>query len=151
MQSDLNSLSIGFIIGQTYRKMSNVFAMRLREHDMTTEQFSVLHRLYQTDGISQKEIAERTVKDQPTTARILDLLIRKELVRKEMSPTDRRSFLVFLTPSGRNKTELLIPIEQGVVQDIFGDIDSSELDQLRQTLLSLHSRLESLLEGGGRS
>jgi MarR family transcriptional regulator, transcriptional regulator for hemolysin len=83
--------------------MVNLLGARFRSHDVTPEQFSVMSCLNESDGISQKEIAERTVKDQPTTARILDCLIRKELVRKQTSETDRRSFLVYLTePDGRS-------------------------------------------------
>ncbi|WP_159885144.1 MarR family winged helix-turn-helix transcriptional regulator [Paenibacillus puerhi] len=150
MQPEPFSLSIGFIIGQTHRKMVNLLSSRLKDYDITTEQFSVLCRLYETDGISQKEIAARTVKDQPTTARILDCLLRKELIRKETSPTDRRAFQVYLTKLGRDRLEVLIPLEQATLQDIFGDTDSDELERFRQMHLRLQARLDLLLGEGDR-
>lgn len=146
MNPDLHEWSIGFIIGQTYRKMLNVLTSRLKEHDVTPEQFSVLCRLSESDGISQKEIADRTVKDQPTTARILDCLIRKELVRKQTSETDRRSFLVYLTEQGRHKLEVLMPIERQTLEDIFSRMPESELEAFRQAHLRLIAHLDTLLK-----
>ncbi|MFB0844476.1 MarR family winged helix-turn-helix transcriptional regulator [Paenibacillus oleatilyticus] len=146
LNPNLHEWSIGFIIGQTHRKMLNVLTSRLKEHDMTPEQFSVLCRLHESDGISQKEIADRTVKDQPTTARILDCLIRKELVRKQTSETDRRSFLVYLTEQGRHKLQLLMPIERQTIEDIFSWMSESEIEAFRQTHLRLIAHLDTLLK-----
>ncbi|SDE37560.1 DNA-binding transcriptional regulator, MarR family [Paenibacillus sp. UNCCL117] len=151
MMPEPSSESIGFLIGQTHRKMANLLSIRLREHDITTEQFSVLYRLHDEDGISQKEIAARSVKDQPTIARILDCLIRKNLVRKEINQNDRRSFQVYLTLQGREKIELMIPIENMTLQDIFGDMEAAELDMFRQIHERLQDRLGLLLEEGERS
>ncbi|MED4604448.1 MarR family transcriptional regulator [Paenibacillus validus] len=144
MSSENPTLSMGFLIGQTYRKMVGILAARFKEYDITTEQFSVLCRLAEQDGISQKEIAARTVKDQPTTARILDCLIRKGLVHKEMSAADRRSFLVYLTPLGRERLDVLLPLEKATLAEIFAGLDAEELARFRETHLQLHRQLDAL-------
>lgn len=146
MSTELHHSSMGFLIGQTHRKMVNILTARFKEYDITTEQFSVLVRLHEEDGISQKEIAARTVKDQPTTARILDNLIRKELVRKETSATDRRAFLVYLTPLGRERLSVLLPLEKATLADIFAGFDAKELTRFHDMHLQLHRQLDALLQ-----
>lgn len=67
--------SIGFVVNQTALKLRTEMARRLKPFGLTPEQWSVLNRLAEQDGISQRELATRTFKDQPTTARILDKLM----------------------------------------------------------------------------
>lgn len=73
---------IGFLIGNTYRRMIHYVSLFLREFDLTTEQFAVLYRLREEDGINQKELALRSAKDQPTMTRILDNLAKKAGLKK---------------------------------------------------------------------
>ncbi|KEO81827.1 MarR family winged helix-turn-helix transcriptional regulator [Tumebacillus flagellatus] len=125
---------IGFLISQTFRKITQLLTMRLREHDITPEQWSVLFRVCETDGLNQKELAMRAAKDQPTTARILDALGKKGLIEKQPSPTDRRAFLVHATAKGQALMERTIPLEAQAIQDSVEGLDAGQLDLLRQML-----------------
>ncbi|MDR1604966.1 MAG: MarR family transcriptional regulator [Gracilibacteraceae bacterium] len=92
--------SLGFVLGRTNVKLKNALIQSLKEYDITPEQWGVLNRLWENDGITPKRIAESLTKDIPTTVRILDLLEQKELVFREDNPVDGRSFLVRLTKAG---------------------------------------------------
>lgn len=118
---------------------------RLKEFDITPEQLAVLIRLSKQDGINQKEIAHRAAKDQPTTARILDVLSKKGLIHKQLSPTDRRAFLVYLTNKGKDLTEQMIPIESQMIADISAGIESDQLEQFSNVLLHILRNAESLV------
>lgn len=137
MKPNLSEESTGFLVAQAYRKIVHLLFQRLKEYDITPEQWSVLYKIAQMEGINQKEIALRTAKDQPTITRILDALIKKGWIDKRMSRTDRRAYLVYVTELGRTVVERTEPIEQGVIDDVTAGIEAEQLELLRKTLIRI--------------
>ncbi|MNM92633.1 Transcriptional regulator SlyA [compost metagenome] len=105
-------------MGVTYRKIAALLQHRLKEYEITPEQWSVLNQIDTSEGLIQKEIAERTGKDKPTTTRILDHLESKGLVYKKIGPQDRRSYIVYSTDRGKELIRDTIGIEQGVTEEV---------------------------------
>lgn len=133
--------SIGFLIGHTYRKMVQHVTLHLREFDLTPEQFAVLFRLSKQDGINQKELAQRTAKDQPTITRILDALSKKGMIEKKSSDTDRRAFLITLSAKGWEWMDLAVPAEAKAISEVFEGIRPEQMDQLKQILLQMNTNI----------
>ncbi|RTE03939.1 MarR family winged helix-turn-helix transcriptional regulator [Paenibacillus whitsoniae] len=138
-------LSIGFQMGVTYRKLSNYLLFRLKEHEITPEQWSVLYQVDREDGLMQKEIAERSGKDRPTITRILDHLEGKGYVLKKIGDNDRRSFLVFMTEKGKALIAQTLPIEQNVIQEIKGCMSDEEYAQLMKLLHRINHHVNELM------
>ncbi|RNB57866.1 MarR family transcriptional regulator [Brevibacillus gelatini] len=132
---------IGFLIGNTYRRLIHYVSLFLREFDLTTEQFAVLYRLREEDGINQKELALRSAKDQPTMTRILDNLQKKGWIEKKLSEQDRRAYLITLTPNGRERIEQAIPAEARAIADVFAGISPEKLAFLREILLAINENV----------
>ncbi|CAM3816121.1 MarR family transcriptional regulator [Cohnella lubricantis] len=126
--------SIGFLINQTGRKLSQVVNHYFAAHEMTSEQWSVLARLCEEDGISQKELAARVSKDQTNVTRILDQLQRKGLIVRMTNPEDRRSFLPSVTPEGRQMYERMAPLEEQVIALAIQGLDEKEVAKLKELL-----------------
>ncbi len=82
----------------------------LKPFNVTPEQWVILNRLSYDDGVCQKELADRLTKDQSNTARILEKMVNKGLVRRDPNPSDGRSFLVSLTAKGKKLREQLLPV-----------------------------------------
>ncbi|MNC59227.1 Transcriptional regulator SlyA [compost metagenome] len=78
----------------------------------------MLNHIDASEGLIQKEIAERTGKDKPTTTRILDHLESKGLVYKKTGLQDRRSYIVYSTDRGKELIRDTIGIEQGVTEEV---------------------------------
>ncbi|WNS45698.1 MarR family winged helix-turn-helix transcriptional regulator [Paenibacillus sp. MMS20-IR301] len=125
---------LGFLLGSTYRRISNSFARALRPHDITPEQWSVLLMICDRSGISQKEVAAAAAKDQPTTARIVELLIKKGFIRKSMNPDDRRAFQLYATEEGRSLIGSTIALEQQTIDNAVTGLNPEQLEQLRSML-----------------
>lgn len=120
--------SLGFIISTTHIKMKNNLTKALKPCHVTVEQWAVLNRLWEQDGISQKELSEKSLKDQPTTARILDKLEQRGLIRRALDSEDRRAFLIYLTSEGWDIRGLLTGLaHQAMTQSLKG---LSEQEQL---------------------
>jgi len=118
--------SIGFIINRASLALKKEFSKRLSPYDLTPEQWSILNRLGEQDGLTQKDIAERTYKDQPNTTRILDKLEKKGLLQRVDNPDDRRAFLIFLTEKGKQLRENIIPISNQLNEDATVGLEKEE-------------------------
>ncbi|WP_407311471.1 MarR family winged helix-turn-helix transcriptional regulator [Desulfosporosinus sp. SB140] len=126
--------SLGFIISRTHQKLSNYLTRKFKPCDITPEQWEILNRLWQKDGISQKEISEITLKDQTTLTRILDKLEYKDLIKRQTSPNDRRVFLIFLTDKGRSLEDILVKIAYEVSGEVQHGLSEEEIRQLKVLL-----------------
>ncbi len=137
--------SLGFIINRTNQKLSNYLTRSFKPYDVTPEQWGVLNRLWEKDGISQKEISEITIKDQTTLTRILDKLERKGLIKRQTSPDDRRVFLIFLTNEGRSLEDILVPIAYEVLDEALEGLAEEEIKQLKVLLNKIFMNIDKLI------
>ncbi|RKP44808.1 MarR family transcriptional regulator [Cohnella endophytica] len=138
-------LSLGFIMGTTYRKMSAFFQNGLKEYGITPEQWSVLYQIDKEEGLMQKEIAERSGKDRPTTTRILDLLEDKGLIYKQVGDNDRRSFHVYINDKGRSLIRDTIPVERMSATEVKKCISDDEYESLMKLLKIINRHLDKIV------
>jgi DNA-binding MarR family transcriptional regulator len=102
----------------------------------------VLNRLWEQDGLSQAELAERTFKDPPNTARILERLERKGLIARAPDPADRRVQLVRLTEAGRGLRGVLVPL----ARDLLARALRGVADEERAATMDVLRRVDANLE-----
>ncbi|MEF3302817.1 MarR family winged helix-turn-helix transcriptional regulator [Paenibacillus sp. GYB003] len=136
--------SAGFMMGLTSRKMSHLFTNRLKPYAITPEQWMVLYCVQEREGMIQTEIAARSGKDKPTTGRILDALEAKGFVTKRTGPTDRRSYHVFITETGRELVRQTAPIERQAVKDATSVLSEAEYEQLLALLRRIGDHIDQI-------
>lgn len=125
---------LGFLLGSTHRRISNGFARALKPYDITPEQWSVLLMICDMSGINQKEVAAAAAKDQPTTARIVELLLKKGFIRKSMNPGDRRAYQLYATEEGRSLIHNTLSLEQQTIDVAVAGLNPGQLEELRSML-----------------
>ncbi len=142
--------SPGFLIYKTaiIMKAELFRAFQAAGFSVTPEQWAVLNRLWESEGEHQTVLAERTAKDRHNITRILDLLERNGLVRREPDPEDRRSRKVFLTDEGKALKSKLIPIVKKHLLRSFSGLGAEDVDRLKR----IHKQIvENLTAPAGRS
>lgn len=84
---------------------------KFREHniDLTYEMHQVMSCLWKQDGINQQEIADRTLRDKAGITFLIDNLSKRDLVKRQEDPADRRSKLIYLTARGKRLGETVAP------------------------------------------
>ncbi|MEL6842485.1 MAG: MarR family transcriptional regulator [Bacteroidota bacterium] len=82
--------------------------------DLTVDQWVLLKQLGEKPGLSQVELANATFKDPAAILRIIQILLRKNLVKRSARPEDKRTYEVYLTKEGEALVARLIPLIQGV-------------------------------------
>jgi DNA-binding MarR family transcriptional regulator len=128
------------------KKLTRIINLQLKPFSITTEQWSVLRTLSESDDISQKELSERADKDQATLTKILDLLEKNEFIERVQNPSDRRSFLIKITQKGAQIVKEVTPYLEEVFAKITNSIQAEKLAIYKEVSLSIEKNIELLLE-----
>ncbi len=105
--------------------------------DITIDQWLVLSAISENDPITQQEIASMVFKDAASVTRIIDLLITKNLLRRETHGTDRRRFSLELTKQGKAMIKSIMKtVAQNRATALRG-ISEKNLLHLKQTLVAI--------------
>lgn len=101
----------GYFIDRTAKAIKADLNDRFRslKADITPEQWLLLSKLYNTDGLSQVELGDSTYKNAPTISRIIDLLCKKGMAERHPHEADRRKFKIYITDQGKKLVELTMP------------------------------------------
>lgn len=138
--------SIGLLLSQSDRRMLRYLNHCLLRFEITMEQWAVLSKLTDQEGINQKLLAVKTEKDPATLLRILDILERKQLLERNQSRSDRRSSELYTSDKGKHlANEVSAYIEECFAKIVQG-ISEEEIDMFAKTLRKFHSNLETLLD-----
>ena len=115
---------------------------KLRDFDISSEQWSVLNTVYMKKGCNQITLADILLKDGATITRILNILEDKKLVRREKSTLDKREYLIYLTEYGVDLYNKALPVVLQNTKDTDSIFSDSELKELHYLLNKLVLSLE---------
>lgn len=118
--------TVGFLIWDANRAMNRTFSERIARHGVTLGLWPFLRALWETDGLTQRELSEKVRMKGPTTVAALNKLEDKGLVRREGNKTDARKINVFLTPEGRKVYRKVIPEVEAVNRLCLSDLSEGE-------------------------
>ncbi len=123
--------NLDYQISKTVQIMKNSLYRMFKEksHNITTEQWSVLAKLYYEDGIYQRQLGDCLHKDKPTITRILDLMEKKNLIIRIPDDKDRRKSKVYLTQDGKILVKDLIPVAEEFQNQLCSGISREEVEK----------------------
>ena len=126
--------SQGYIIHRLDVQMSLGLqhAFQAKGFNITPEQWGVLNRLWEKEGIHQSALAERAAKDRHNITRILNLLEKNGFIFRTPDGEDKRRLNVYLTEEGKALKQKLIPIVIGFLQKCFEGLTQEEVQDLRR-------------------
>jgi len=132
-----------FILDRTARRVKQYAQTSFAEKDfgITIDQWSVLKVLYNEDPMTHKELAEKTGKDQPTLTRIVDIIIKKELVERVEHPNDRRCLLVQLTDTGKERIKMLSPEIAAIRMKAWENLSEEDFKNFTRILNTIYTNL----------
>jgi DNA-binding MarR family transcriptional regulator len=136
--------SIGFVINKAASLMKRSLYQEFKQHghDITPEHWAVLNLLWKEDGLSQTEIADKLSKDKANVTHILNVMERKELVRRMRDENDRRSYRIYLQEQGLALKDKLPQLAQKVNLKGTAGIAKEEIQKITQHLLNICESLE---------
>ncbi len=130
------------LINLTARLSNKAARMRLGAMGTWPGQIPIVLCLLAEEGLSQKELIERTRIEQSTMAEHLDRMERDGLIYRVRDKRDRRVFRIFLSDSVRQSSDWLMgELEAGGRLYTTG-ITNKELEQCSKTLAKIIGNLE---------
>ena len=115
-------------------------------HGLTQAEFRCL-RLFGTDeSLNNKTIAERMNLSPSRLTRIIDGLVEKRYIRRQIDSSDRRNMKVNLSKKGKALVQQLNKAYVDIHEEILMDIDPSQHEQLIVAMTHLLEALEKWLE-----
>lgn len=109
---------------------------------ITIDQWVLLKIIESNEGVSQRELANISVRDAASITRTLDLLSKKQLINREPIPDNRRQFKIVLTAAGRSFIEKNMEMVQRHRAHSTKGFTEEEIEQLRSMLKRMQKNLE---------
>jgi len=111
---------VGFLLAMVKGGAEAICIRALAPLDLHVKQFGLLTVLATEGPLSQQELGEWTRHDRSTMVTLIDSLEERGWARRERNPSDRRAYMVQITPSGRRiqarAYKLLLPAEDELLE-----------------------------------
>jgi len=126
--------------GKVYSRLNRTFLDRF---GISLAKFDVLAQLDRFgDDLSQGELSQRLKVTGGNVTGLVRRLVADGLVTRKMSASDRRSFVVRLTPNGRELFRAARDMHDELLRDWFGDLSPDELAAALASLNLLSSQAQ---------
>lgn len=104
---------VNFVLTKAQQSVQQLFKAQLAPFGVTPGQYAVLKCLWDENGQTAKQIAERLYLDGSTVTGLLDRLEQKGLIEKQIDPKDRRALKVVVTTTGK---DLEAPVSLAIIE-----------------------------------
>ncbi|UII33231.1 MarR family transcriptional regulator [Fulvivirga ulvae] len=101
--------------------------------DVTSDQWVVLKKVSEEPGINQRELAKAIYKDPASVTRILDVLVKKELIEKRQGK-DRRIYEIRLSLRGEKLVEKTLGVAVDIRKSGLEGLSSEEIQIFKKAL-----------------
>jgi len=98
------------LLHRVHQCAGELFQAHMSDLDLTTTQYTVLVAAAEKDGLSQQDIINATGIDRSTVSQVVQLLVRKGLVKRRRTRQDARAYAVSLTTFGQDVLKTSEPI-----------------------------------------
>ena len=131
------------LLAQCYQAFEQLSGAHVRTLDLTPSQFDIIATLGNTEGMSFKELGEKTLITKGTLTGVVDRLEEKGLVKRVLQTCDRRSSLVQLTPRGQQEFERVFAPHVQHCRQAFADYREEDFASLEGELARLKKHLDA--------
>jgi len=133
---------------KTIRELINVARVfeiisgtHIRSLGLTPGQFDVIATLGNQPPMTCTELANKTLMVKGNLTVIIDGLLKKEIINREVNPEDKRSSLISLTKKGGDLFNSIFPEHMQFIAPICSQFENEETEQLRLQLVELKQKL----------
>ena len=136
----MNSKNAIISILQVSAFISDVLLKGLKPYEISEQQFNVLRILRGQKGIAANlsTVQDRMVHKMSNTTRLIDKLIQKKLVKRNVCIENRRKIELFITEDGLDFLKKIDPITDEIEKKILSNISSKDLNSLISILNSIN-------------
>ena len=137
----LHEERMAHLVKTAFRCTSGSLQRRLKQHDVLYGHWTFLRILWQTDGVTQRQLSEQAGVTEPSTVTALQAMERLGYLTRQKLEGNRKEIRVFLTAKGRALRSVTVACAQEVNQMSVAGIPADDLAVTRRTLLALIENL----------
>ena len=134
-------------LAECYHAFEKYSAAQVRQYGLTPPQFDILATLGNTEGMSFKELGEKTLITKGTLTGVIDRLELRGLVRRVQSKSDGRSTIVRLTQKGADEFTRIFPPHVSYLGRPFAALSDEEMARFEALAEKLRAAFASALPG----
>jgi DNA-binding MarR family transcriptional regulator len=125
------------LVKDSTRALVRALQMRLAEHDVSFGHWTFLRILWESDGLTQRELSREAGVMEPTTFAALKAMEARGYVVRRQLAGNRRKVHIFLTAQGRALKRRLVPLAEDVNRIAVRGVAAADIDATRRTLLAV--------------
>jgi MarR family transcriptional regulator, organic hydroperoxide resistance regulator len=134
---------LGPLIKRAYRNMTNLHDQKLLEYNLTTSQVGVLSLLWEKNGQTQKELAEKIGIRAASLTGIVDGMEKRGWLIRKIDSNDARIKRLFLTQEGFELEEICLKVVLEMEELLKSGFTEDELLILRKWLKRLYHNVNN--------
>lgn len=125
---------MNFVLTKAQQSVHQLFKADLAPYGVTPGQYAILKCLWDENGQTAKQIAERLCLDGSTVTGILDRTEQKGLIEKKVDAKDRRALQILLTDAGRALEGPLTKVIEEANRKALANLDMERSEDLKRLL-----------------
>jgi DNA-binding MarR family transcriptional regulator len=128
---------LAHLVKDATRALVRALQVRLADHSVSFGHWTFLRILWETDGLTQRELSEQAGVMEPTTFSAIKAMEQQGYVERRQVPANRKNVYVHLTPKGRALKARLLPLAEEVNREAVRGIAVNEVAVTRRVLLEI--------------
>lgn len=132
---------LAHLVKHAARGLARALQMRLTEHGVSYGHWTFLRILWESEGLTQRQLSDQAGVMEPTTFSALNAMERLRYVVRRPSPKSRKEIHVYLTPKGRALKLKLVPLAEEVNEVALRGVAAADIAATRRTLVALIASL----------
>ena len=137
----LHDERMAHLIKDAFRCTSGALQRRLRQHKVLYGHWTFLRILWQTDGLTQRQLSEQAGVTEPSAFTALQAMEKLGYITRQKMPANKKEIRVFLAPAGAALRHQIVPAAEEVNRLALADIPPQDLAATRRTLLAVIGNL----------
>jgi len=136
--------NIGYLLMKVSKELRYALTTELALFELTTSQWAVLKRLEMEEKNNSSlhlrtavEIGSKLYLDKPTMSGIVNRLYEKGMIRKEVHPSDKRAFVLFLSSKAKKLIPKLEMVSNQVIDESLITFSAEERDMFLRLLMKM--------------
>jgi DNA-binding MarR family transcriptional regulator len=132
---------LAHLVKHAARGLARALQMRLTEHAVSYGHWTFLRILWESEGLTQRQLSDQAGVMEPTTFSALGAMEKRGYVVRRPSPVSRKEIHIYLTPKGRALKLRLVPLAEEVNEVALRRVPAADVAATRRTLLAIIENL----------
>jgi DNA-binding MarR family transcriptional regulator len=133
---------LSYVIGRLERVLRRRLTAAVEPVGLTLPAYTALSVLRAQDGLSNAQLARRSLVTPQSMSEVLTLLVEQGYVRRRAEPGHGRVIRTELTKAGRRALEHCDRAVDEIEREMLGDLDADEVANLRDVLIRCGQELD---------